>query len=73
MRNIIKKLFVIFSISIFASCITVNASAAAERFQDVPAGSWCYSAIDYAVSEHQVSGIKNFPGKLIMSSEEEAK
>ena len=57
MRNIIKKLFVIFSISIFASCITVNASAAAERFWDVPVGSWCYSAIDYAVGEHLFDGM----------------
>lgn len=34
----------------------IPATAAAERFRDVPAGSWYYTAVDYAASEGLFSG-----------------
>lgn len=41
---------------ICATVLTVNASAAAERFTDVKSDAWYYAAVDYAVGEGLFSG-----------------
>lgn len=38
------------------SLLTVNASAAAEKFTDVKPGAWYYTAVDYAVGEKLFNG-----------------
>ncbi len=47
---------ILLALLIGMSLLTVNASAAAERFTDVKPGKWYYTAVDYAVSEGLFSG-----------------
>ncbi len=51
-----RMIATLLALLIGVSLMTVNASAAAERFTDVKPGKWYYTAVDYAVSEGLFSG-----------------
>ncbi len=47
---------ILLALLIGMSLLTVNASAAAEKFTDVKPGAWYYTAVDYAVGEKLFNG-----------------